>query len=133
MVERAELFVEKPDIDYEKRPKRALKEDEPRVLESSKKFRAALLAKFRGEKVEGDSSRFGVLTEKEFVFVVEQSLRRKMEDLEITVLLQAYRRLFPIDAAFVEQALTKAVTMRGERMHIGYYAKIMEETKQNRR
>jgi len=128
-VERAELFVEKPDIDYSKRPHRQ-KKDEPKVLECSKQFRAALLAKFRNEKPPEDTSRFGVLTEQEFIYVVGQTLGRVIEEVERSILADAYKRIFPMDAEFVERSLLRAKAGKGERMHIGFYVKFMEEFKQ---
>lgn len=126
--ERAELFVPGADIDYSKRPQRERK-TEPRVLECSKKFRAALVAKFRGEAVAADTSRYGVLTEREFLFIVEQNLGRTLLEQETRILSKSYERLFPLDAEFVEKALNTAKAGKGNQMHIAFYVKSMEETK----
>jgi hypothetical protein len=132
-LERAELFVPQSDIDYSKRPdRRALKEEKPKVLDSSKQFRAALLAKFRGEEPPEDTSRFGVLTEREFIFVCEQSLEKSLGEVERAVLLKGYKKLFPMDAAFVENALQRAKAVKGGQMHIGFYVRCLEESKQKR-
>jgi transposase InsO family protein len=132
-VERAELYVPPSDIDYSKRPdRRANKQDEPKVLDCSKQFRAALVAKFRGEKAPEHTSRFGVLSEREFIYVCGQSLGRSVDDTEKDALVKAYKRLFPMDAAFVENCLQRAKAVKGEQMHIGFYVRCMEESKQTR-
>lgn len=127
-VERADLYVPGTDIDYSKRPRRE-KKQEPKVLECSKRYRAALVAKLRNEKAPEDTSRFGVLTEREFTMVVGQGLERLLDQREIGVLQESYTRLFPIDAEFVEKAISKAKASKGLQMHIGYYVKFMEEFK----
>ena len=132
-VERAELYVAKPDIDYAKRPQRKVSEDEPKVLECSKQLRAALVAKFRHEKAPDETSRYGVLTEREFLYVVAQSLGRVLDELESSILVQSYKSLFPVDAEFVERSLLRAKSGKGERMHIGFYVKCMEEFKRQAR
>lgn len=125
--ERAELFVAGADIDYSKRPQRQAAEEEPKVLDCSKQFRAALVAKFRGEKPPQDTSRYGVLTEREFIYVVEQCLSKSLTEAESGSLSQSYKCLFPIDAEFVQRCLGKAIAGKGNRMHISFYLKCMEE------
>jgi len=132
-VERAELYVAKPDIDYAKRPQRQVRKEEPKVLECSKKFRSALVAKFRHQRPPEETSRLGVLTEREFIYVVEQSLCRVLDEAEKCILAKSYKRLFPMDAEFVERSLLRAKAGKGERMHVGFYVKCMEEFKQQRR
>lgn len=128
-VERAERFVPGTDIDFSKRPQRPVKKPEPKVLECSKKYRAALVAKFRNEKAPIDTSRFGVLSERELTMVVGQCLERSLDEREVGILEDSYLRLFPIDADFVEKALSKAKASKGPQMHIGFYVKYMEEFK----
>ena len=127
-VERAELFIPQSDIDYDRRPQR-IKEEEPPVLDCSKKFRAALVAKFRREQPPEDTSRWGILTQREFTYVVEQNLGRVLDEAESGILAQAYKRLFPMDAEFVERSLQKAKAGKGDRMHIGFYVRFMEESR----
>jgi putative transposase len=86
-VERAEQFIPGADIDYTKRPKRQ-REEEPRVLDCSKRLRLSLVARYQGEKAPEDISRFGVLTEREFVFVMEQSLDKSVGGGDLELLKQ---------------------------------------------
>jgi len=125
--ERAELFTPLQDIDYSKRPDRRGKDEEPKVLDCSKQLRAALVSKYRGEKAPEDTSRWGVLTEREFTFVVGQCLGRTLTEAESAVLSQTYKTLFPIDAEFVQRCLTKAIGNKGNGKHISFYAKWMQE------
>jgi putative transposase len=128
-VERAELFVLENDIDYSKRPVRGVKAGEPKVLECSKQFRAALVARFLQKEVTADTSRYGVLSEREFVYVVGQCLDRSLHESENEALSVAYKQLFPMDAEFVERALLRAQASKGRQMHIGFYVKSMQEFK----
>ena len=132
-VERAELFVPPPDIDYAKRPQRAPKEVGPKVLDCSKKLRLSLVAKYRGEKPPQDTSRYGFLTAREFIYVVEQCLDTSAGSVDAGLLSQAYKRLSPLDAAFVQQSLRSAIASKGPHMHISFYIKCMEESKQKTR
>jgi hypothetical protein len=119
-IERAELFVPSADIDYAKRPQRT-QEKEPAVLDCSKQFRLSLVARYRGEKFTDDPSRHGFLTEREFSFVVEQCLGKSLTDEEKELLSQYYKRLSRIDAQFVETCLGKAISLKGQRMHLNFY------------
>lgn len=130
-VERAELFVAGPNIDYSKRPQRKT-EEEPRVLDCSKQLRLALVAKYRGEKVPVDTSKYGFLTESEFAFVVERCLDRNLTDADRASLSQSYRRLSPIDADFVQNCLTRAIASKGSNKHLNFYLTHMEEAKTQR-
>jgi hypothetical protein len=123
-VERAELFIPSADIDYSKRPQRK-QEDEPKVLDCSKQLRLSLVAKYRGEKPPEDTSRYGVLSEREFIYVVEQCLQRSIADG--TLLSEAYRRLYPVDAAFVQQGIARAIAAKGTRKHLSFYLGRLDE------
>lgn len=125
-VERAELFVPSSDIDYSKRPQRS-QEDEPKVLECSKKLRLSLVAKYRGEKPPEDTSRYGVLSEREFIYVVEQCLQRPIAGADESLLSEGYRRLYPVDAAFVQQCIAKAIAAKGTRKHLSFYLGRLDE------
>lgn len=125
--ERAELFVPGTDIDYGKRPERPLKKEEPKVLDCSKQFRMALVAKYRGMTRPEDTSQYGVLTEREFLFVVERCLGRSLTEAENAVLAQSYQRLFPLDAEFVQHCMAKAITSKGNGKHITFYVKCLQE------
>ena len=131
-VERAELFVPAEDIDYSKRREKK-EEEEPKVLDSSKRFAAALIAKFRGEKPPQDTSRYGFLTEREFIYVVEQCLGTSASTVDAGLLSQSYKRLSPLDADFVQQSLRRAIASKGSHMHISFYIKCLEESKQKSR
>lgn len=132
-VERAQLFEAAADIDYAKRPQRVTKKEEPRVLDCSKRFRLSLVAKYRGQNAPDDTSRYGVLSESEFIYVVEQCLSRKAEAIDVGVLSESYKYLFPIDADFVQQSLAKAMAKKGSGMHMSFYIRFMEESKQKTR
>jgi putative transposase len=130
-VERAELFVPSADIDYSKRPQRK-QEEEPKVLDCSKRLRLSMVAKYRGEKPPEDTSRYGVLTEREFIYVVEQCLQRPVADAGRGALSQCYKRLFPVDAAFVQQCMTRAIAAKGTRKHLSFYLGRLEEMRKNK-
>ena len=132
-VERAERFVPSEDIDYAKRPNRPDKEEEPKVLDCSKRLRLSLVAKYRGEKPPEDTSRYGVLSEHEFIYVVEQCLDTSVTVADTALLAQSYKRLFPLDAGFVQNTLGRAIANKGKRMHMSFYMKCLEESKQTMR
>lgn len=131
-VERAELFVPGADIDYSKRPQRKEEEEEPQVLDCSKRLRLSLVARYRGEKAPADTSRYGVLTEREFIYVVEQSLQRTLFDTDGGMLSDCYRRLYPVDAAFVQQCMAKAITAKGTRKHLSFYLGRLDEMRKHK-
>jgi transposase InsO family protein len=133
-VERAELFVPSADIDYSKRPVRQQeKAEEPKVLDCSKRLRLSLVAKYRGEKPPEDTSRYGVLTEREFIYVVEQCLQRSLTDVDTSLLSQCYKFLCPFDAAFVQQCMSKAITEKGARKHLSFYLGRLKEARIQKR
>lgn len=132
-VERAEQFEPDVDIDYTKRPQRASKKEEPKVLDCSKRLRLSLVARHRGQKVPEDTSRYGVLSEREFIYVVQQCLEKSVSQADAGLLSDSYKSLYPIDADVVQQALSKAVANKGSGMHIRFYIKCIEESKQNTR
>jgi len=132
-VEQAPLFIPSEDIDYSKRPKRIQEEEGPKVLDCSKRLRLSLVAKYRGEKAPEDTSRYGVLTEREFIYVIEQCLDTAVTVADAGLLKQSYRRLFPVDAEFVQDSLGRAIANKGKQMHMSFYLKCMEETKQKPR
>jgi putative transposase len=130
-VERAELFVAGADIDYSKRPVRQA-DDEPNVLDCAKQLRLSMVARHRGEKMPADTSKFGFLTENEYVFVVETCLNRTLTEGDRALLKESYRRLSPVDAEFVQGCLSKAVASKGSQKHLNYYLTQMEEAKTRR-
>jgi transposase InsO family protein len=125
-VERAALFVPSADIDYAKRPQRR-REEEPKVLDCSKKLRLSLVAKYRGEKAPEDTSRYGVLSEREFKYVIEQCLQRSLGEVDASLLSECYKRLCPFDAEFVQHCLSKAIAAKGARKHLSFYLGRLEE------
>lgn len=127
-VERAEMFVAGPNIDYSKRPQRKT-EEEPRVLDCSKRLRLSMVARHRGEKAPQDTSKHGFLTLSEFVFVVEHRLERLLSESDRALLSQSYQRLSPFDADFVQNCLAKAIAGKGSKKHLNFYLTHMEETK----
>jgi hypothetical protein len=131
-LERAELFVPSADIDYSKRPVRK-QDEEPKVLDCSKQLRLSLVARYRGEKPPEDTSRYGVLTEREFIYVVEQCLQRSLTDADTSLLSQCYKHLCPFDAAFVQQSMTKSIAEKGARKHLSFYLGRLDETRIQKR
>ena len=131
-VERAELFVPSADVDYAKRPQRK-REEEPKVLDCSKKLRLSLVAKYRGENPPEDTSRYGVLTEREFKYVIEQCLQRSLSEVDASLLSQYYKLLCPFDAEFVQQCLSKAIASKGARKHLSFYLGRLEERRKHTR
>jgi transposase InsO family protein len=131
-VERALLFVPSADVDYAKRPQRK-REEEPKVLDCSKKLRLSLVAKYRGENPPEDTSRYGVLTEREFKYVIEQCLQRSLSEVDASLLSQYYKLLCPFDAEFVQQCLSKAIASKGARKHLSFYLGRLEERRKHTR
>lgn len=131
-VERAPQVVPSADIDYAKRPQRK-QEVEPKILDCSKKLRLALVAKYRGERVPEDSSRYGMLTEREFKYVIEQCLQRSLSDADASLLSQYYEQLCPFDADFVQQCLGRAIEAKGARKHLSFYLGRLEEVRKHKR
>ena len=127
-VERAELLVVGPDIDYSKRPQRK-EADEPKVLDCSKQLRLSMVARHRGEKMPVDTSKYGFLTESEYVFVVESCLNRTLTEVDKTLLKESYKRISPVDAEFVQGCLSKAIASKGSLKHLNFYLTQMEEAK----
>ena len=127
-VERAELLVVGPDIDYSKRPQRKVA-DEPKVLDCSKQLRLSMVARHRGEKMPVDTSKYGFLTESEYVFVVESCLNRTLTEVDKILLKESYKRISPVDAEFVQGCLSKAIASKGSLKHLNFYLTQMEEAK----
>lgn len=132
-LERAERFVPAADIDYSKRPQRTAKEEGPKVLDCSKRLRLSLVSRYRGQKAPEDTSRYGVLTEREFTYVVEQCLQRALTEADAGLLSQCYKRLSPFDAEFAQRCLTKAIAAKGTRKHLSFYLGRLEEMKKYKR
>jgi hypothetical protein len=131
-VERAPLFVMPADIDYSKRPDRQRKEEGPKVLDCAKRLRLSLVAKHRGEKAPEDTSQYGFLSVREFIYVVEQCLGKSVSETETGLLTQMYAVLHPFDAQFVQTCMTKAIANKGMHKHLTFYLSQLEEMKQTR-
>jgi len=130
-VERAGLFVVGANIDYSKRPLRKA-EDDPKVLDCSKQLRLSMVAKHRGEEMPADTSKYGFLTESEYVFVVERCLDRELSQADTALLKESYRRLSPVDAEFIQRCLSKAVAQKGSQKHLNFYLTQLQEAKTRR-
>lgn len=131
-VERAGLFVVGADIDYSKRPVRKA-DDDPQVLDCSKQLRLSMVAKHRGEEMPADTSKYGFLTENEFIFVVERCLERTLSEADAVVLKESYKRLLSVDAELVQGCLSKAVAQKGSQKHLNFYLTQLQEAKNTRR
>lgn len=132
-LERAPLFVPSEDIDYAKRPKRPQEEEAPKVLDCSKRLRLSLVAKYRGQMPPEDTSRYGVLTEREFIYVVEQCLEKPLTEVDASLLSQYYKRLCPFDAEFVQKCLSQAIAAKGKRKHLSFYLDRLAEMRKHKR
>jgi putative transposase len=133
LLEQAPQFSPSADIDYSKRPQRSPKAEEPKVLDCSKRFRLSLVARYRRQKPSADTSQFGVLSQREFIYIIEQCLNKQITQVETDLLSQYYNRLYPLDAEFVQQHLRTAITAKGSRMHLSFYLAILEEMKKHKR
>lgn len=131
-LERAERFVPSADIDYSKRPLRQKEEKGPKVLDCSKQLRLSMVAKYRGEKAPEDTSRYGALSEREFIYVVGQSLQRAFTEVDASLLSQCYKRICPFDAEFAQQCLSKAIAAKGTRKHLTFYLGRLEELRKHK-
>jgi putative transposase len=132
-IERAQLFVPSADIDYSKRPQRQKKEEGAKVLDCSKRLRLSLVARHRGESPPESSSQYGILSQNEFIYVVEQCLDKSLDEVETSLLCQSYTRLYPLDAEFVQYCMSKAIANKGGRRHLSFYLDQLEEMKKHKR
>jgi transposase InsO family protein len=130
-VERAGLLVVGTDIDYSKRPVRS-DDKEPAVLDCAKQLRLSMVSRRRGEKMPADTSRYGNLSESEFIFVVERCLDKSLSEADRAVLREGYKRLSPFDAEFVQSCLSRAIVSKGKQKHPNFYLLQMEEAKSRR-
>jgi len=131
--ERAPLFIPAADIDYSKRPQRQKKEEGPKVLDCSKRLRLSLVAKYRSEKPPESTSQYGILSQREFIYVVEQCLGKSLDEVEAGLLSQSYMRLYPLDAEFVQHCMSKAIANKGARRHLSFYLDQLEEMRKHKR
>ena len=76
-----------------------------------------------------DTSKYGFLTESEYVFVVESCLNRTLSEADKALLMESYKRLSPVDAEFVQGSLSKAIASKGSLKHLNFYLTQMEEAK----
>jgi putative transposase len=132
-IERAPLFVPSADIDYSKRPQRQKKEEGPKVLDCSKRLRLSLVAKYRSEKPPESTSQYGILSQREFIYVIEQCLDKSLDEVEVDLLSKSYTRLYPLDAEFVQHCMGKAIANKGARRHLSFYLDQLEEMKKHKR
>jgi hypothetical protein len=79
-----------------------------------------------------DTSKYGFLTQSEFMFVVESCLSRTLSESDRSLLTEAYQRLSPLDAEFVQSCLSRAVASKGAQKHLNFYLTQMEEAKTRR-
>jgi transposase InsO family protein len=131
-IETARLFVRQEDIDYSKRPEREEGQDKRKyILESSKKYRLAMVSKRRGKAV--DSGPNDLLSESEFTLLVEKILARALSEPEHILCKRSYRAGYPLRRDFVETVLERCVKEKGANLHINIYLRRIEENYRNKR
>ena len=127
-VETARLFVAPADIDYSKRPDRQAKPPLGTVLESSKKYRLALVAKCRGKSSKPDPASDEFLAETEFSSILVKMLEKELDETERHQVREFYYKRCPLRRSFIESVLERCVTEKGTGMHIKLYLRRIEET-----
>jgi transposase InsO family protein len=127
-VETATLFVAQPDIDYSKRPNREKQLDPGCVLEGSKNYRLALVAKYMGEKYVGRDERTELLTESEFSRLIEKVLEKELETGEREQCSDFYKTRQPFRHDFIMAVLDQCTAEKGRGKHIKFYLRRIEET-----
>ena len=131
-VETARLFVRQENIDYSKRPERDEGPDKRKyVLESSKKYRLAMVSKRRGKAVEDGPN--GLLSESEFTMLIETNLSRSLSESEQALGKRCYRANYPLRRDFIETVLKRCVKEKGANLHINIYLRRIEENNRNQR
>ena len=127
-VETAKLFIVPSDIDYLKRPNCETGPEPGCVLAGSKKYRMALLAKHQGEKFVGRDEKSELLTEAEFIGLIEKFFERELEVSEREQCTDFYKagRRFRHD--FIMDVLARCAAEKGRGKHIKFYLRRIEET-----
>lgn len=127
-VEIAKLFIVPTDIDYSKRPNRETGPEPGCVLAGSKNYRLALVAKYQGEKFAGRDERSELLTEAEFIELIEKFFERELEVSEREQCADFYKARRRLRYDFITDILARCATEKGRGKHIKFYLRRIEET-----
>lgn len=125
-IEKVRLYEPKADIDYSQRP---VVEEAPKagvVLDGSKRYRLALVARHRdGKQLVPPGG--GLLSESEFLQVVEKFLNRSLEEEERSQCIAFYVLRRPFNQEFVEEVLAQSGAEKGLSRHIRFYLRRIED------
>lgn len=132
-IETARHFVPAADIDYSKRPERQAEVPPGIVLEGSKRYRQALVAKARGEKFVPRQDKGELLTEAEFRLLLEKFMARELSDSERKQCVEFFCRRSPFRLEFIEDILTRFTSGKGQGLHVMSYLRRIEETQRKMR
>lgn len=125
-VETAKEYVTPEDIDYSKRPDRQAERPKGYVLESSKTYRLAMVARLRNSKPEQKQD--DLLAETEFKSLLENKLSKQFDEIEDKQIRDFYFMHCPLRRSFVESVLERCIAEKGISMHIKLYLRRIEET-----
>ncbi len=124
LVEIAKELVPGANINYALRPQRQRQPEKvPKVLQSSKQYRTALVAAHRTQSAPTLPGEY--LSEPEFQKLVAQILDRQFSQEELPYLNAAFSELSPLRDSFAETVLLKAVAAKGSKMHLRYYCDLL--------
>lgn len=124
LVETAREMIPGSNIDYGKRPQRQRQpEKAPKVLQSSKQYRHALIAAYRQDAQPALPGEY--LSEPEFQQLVARTLERELNPEELSYLSSAFAELSPLKDLPTENVLRKSVEAKGPKMHLRYYCDLL--------
>lgn len=127
-VEVAGLYVAPVDIDYSKRPSREAPPDPGCVLQGSKNYRRALVARHTGVSFESANQRTDLLTEFEFRELIEKFFERKLDESESEQCANFFKARRPFRRDFISAVLDQCAVEKGRGKHIKFYFRRIEET-----
>ena len=127
-VETATLFVAPSDIDYSRRPNHENPPELNRVLQGSKNYRMALVAKYKGEKYVARNESTELLTESEFCRLIEKFFERELDSSECAQCIDFYKVRQPFRHDFITAILDQSAAEKGRGKHIKFYLRRIEET-----
>jgi hypothetical protein len=119
-VETAKPMVVGSEIDFTRKTVGS-KNGQGRVLESSKKYKEALLGSYTGETLRPEVMLSEYLSEARFIGLFADVLERHLESLEESLLEKFFRTYAPMKAAAVNRLLRQAVSGRSTKMPIRSY------------
>lgn len=128
LVETAKEIIPGSNIDYNKRPQRQRQPEKlPKVLQSSKQYRHALVAAYHQETRPALPGEY--LSEPEFQQLVARILERELDQEEISYLASAFSELSPLKDMPTEKVLQKSVEAKGLKLHLRYYCDLLMQAR----